>query len=122
MKKLPLIIGAVTLLIILGGALLFSKKETPVSLPQTSEYFWSSTCPHCAKVQEFIDSWDKKDNLKLEKKQIDGNYQNSLLLSERAKYCGISSDTVGVPFLFTPQGKCIMGDEPIIEYFKSLNI
>lgn len=123
MKRFPIIVGAITLLILFGGIFLFSKKETSTSLPSVPEYYWSSTCPHCAKVQEFIDSWDKKDKLTLDKKQIDdGNYTNSILLSKRARSCGIPGSQVGVPLIFTTQGKCIVGDEPIIEYLKGLNL
>lgn len=92
------------------------------SLPSSPEYFWSSTCPHCAKVQEFLDSWDKKDKLQLDKKQVDNNYANSTLLAKRARSCGLPQDQIGVPFLFTTEGKCIAGDEPIIEYFKGLSL
>ena len=85
------------------------------------EYYWSTTCPHCAKVQEFMDSWEGTGKISLDKKEI-SSPANSNLLVRRASSCNISVNDVGVPFLFTPEGKCIVGDEPIIEYLKGLKI
>ncbi len=124
MKKFPFIAGILTLLVFVGGVFLFSGKgsssrnpQTP--LPSSYEYFWSVTCPHCAKVQEFLDSWEGTDKIQVEKKEV-RERANSLLMAERAKYCGISTQNLGVPFLFTPKGKCIEGDEPIINFFKEM--
>ena len=123
MKKffLPITI-IVTLLIIVGGIFLFSKDgENQTSpLPSSYEYFWGDGCSHCANVQAFFDSWDKKDKIQVDKKEVWNNKQNALLMRERANYCHLSQNSLAVPFLFTPQGQCITGDEPIINFFKDL--
>ena len=125
MKKffLPLI-GIATLIIIFGGIFLFSnQKSTPVAptpLPTTYEYFWGNGCPHCAIVEEFLSSWEGRDKVQIDKKEVWSNRQNAALMRERATYCGLPLKNLGVPFLFTPEGKCIGGDEPIIEFFKEL--
>ncbi|KKU63741.1 MAG: hypothetical protein UX88_C0023G0018 [Candidatus Woesebacteria bacterium GW2011_GWC2_47_16] len=113
---------AATLLII-GIGIFYSTKSSKnaLGLPSGYEYYWSTTCPHCAKVQEFIDSWEGTAKISLEKKEINSP-ANSNLLVRRASSCNISVNDVGVPFLFTPEGKCILGDEPIIEYLKGLKI
>ena len=117
---LPLVIIVVTVFLIAGGVTALTKKEKQaLGLPTNYEYYWSTTCPHCAKVQEFLDSWEGKDKLALDKKEIE-NFANSTLLIKRASTCNIPTETVGVPFLFTPEGKCLVGDEPIIEFFKNL--
>jgi glutaredoxin len=92
-----------------------------LSLPSNYEYFWGEGCPHCAKVDEFLDSWEHADKLELDKKEIYSNRVNSNLLQERGKSCGIPFNQIGVPFVFTPQGECITGDEPIIDFFKSFD-
>ena len=123
MKKIPIIIGVITLLLIVGGAFLFPRPQTQDStfqLPSSYEYFWGDGCPHCANVQAFFDSWDKKDKVSIEKKEVWNNATNARLMQERAKYCGISPSGMGVPFLFTPEGKCLPGDTSIIDFFKSL--
>jgi glutaredoxin len=119
---LPIVIVFATILLIAGGVMMFSKKEKQaLGLPTTYEYYWSTTCPHCAQVQEFLDSWEGKDKLSLDEKEI-GDFANSTLLIKRASYCNIPIETVGVPFLFTPEGQCLVGDEPIIEFFKGLSL
>lgn len=123
MKKFPVIIGAITLLLIVGRAFLFSRPQSQTSntpLPTSYEYFWGDGCPHCANVQAFFDSWDKKDKVSIDKKEVWSNAANARLMQERVKYCGISPSGMGVPFLFTPDGKCLSGDTSIIDFFKSL--
>ena len=113
-----------TILAIIGGGFFFSKKEEPkvLSLPSSYEYFWGDGCPHCAVVEEFLNSWEGKDKVAIDKKETWSNRENANLLNERVKYCNIRPSEVGVPFLFTPEGKCITGDTPIIDYFKSLEL
>lgn len=126
MKKFFLaFIGAVTLLIIVGGVFLFSKetpKSTPLPLPTSYEYFWGEGCPHCAVVDEFFSTWEGRDKVAIDKKEVWGKAANAKILQERAAYCGIRPSDVGVPFLFTLDGKCLSGDEPIINFFKSLEL
>jgi glutaredoxin len=111
-----------TLLIIGVGVFLATRQaKNSLGLPSGYEYYWSTTCPHCAKVQEFMDSWEGTAKISPEKKEI-SSPANSNLLVRRASSCNISVNDIGVPFLFTPEGKCIAGDEPIIEFFKSLNL
>lgn len=122
MRKFFVGIVTATLLIIgLGVFYVGRSAKNTLGLPSGYEYYWSKTCPHCAKVQEFLDSWENKDKISLEKKEI-ASPVNSNMLVKRASSCNISPTEVGVPFLFTPEGKCIVGDEPIIEYLKSLSL
>ena len=126
MKRLPLITLLATLAIIIGGAFLLSKKEAPDStnlpLPSSYEYFWGDGCPHCAEVQEFFDSWEGKDKIDIQKYEVWSSRENAQRLRKRAVSCGFQSNKIGVPLLFTPEGKCISGDKPIIDFFKQIEI
>lgn len=125
MKRFPLIAVVITLVIIVGGVVLFSggEKYQPLPFPpSTYEYFWGEGCPHCAVVDEFFSSWEGKDKIQIDKKEIYLNKTNASLFAERGKSCGISPDTLGVPFLVTPQGECITGDTPIIQFFEKLDL
>lgn len=124
MKKffLPGVVLA-TLVIVIAGVFFTSKdNSTSLPLPTSYEYFWGDGCPHCATVQEFFDTWDKKDKVSIDKKEVWSNKENALLMRERASYCHLPLSSLAVPFLFTPEGKCISGDQPIINLFKSLNL
>lgn len=124
MKKFFLpFIGALTLLTIVGGVFLFSKKtpkSSPLPLPSSYEYFWGDGCPHCAVVEEFFSIWEGQDKIVIDKKEVWASAANAKILQERATFCGIRPSEVGVPFLFTPEGKCLSGNEPIIDFFKNL--
>ena len=124
MKNFLFFIILVTVLVIIGGLFINEvKKEKIAPLPITMhEYYWSETCPHCAKVAEFMNSWDKKDQFDLQKFEISKSGDNAKLLVQRGTACAIPQNELGVPLLVTPQGQCIIGDEPIIEYLKSLEI
>ena len=125
MKKffLPFVLLAI-LVIIIGGVLLSSKqeKQEPLPLPSSYEYFWGDGCPHCAVVEEFLNSWEKKDLVKIEKKEVWKNAANAKYLEQRAESCGYKPSEIAVPFLFTPEGKCLVGDKPIITFFETLEI
>jgi glutaredoxin-related protein len=128
MKKFPAIAIFLTLLIVVAGAFVFRKSSEPTPSPSPTsqgrvvhEYFWSETCPHCANVQSFLDGWEGKEKIFLDKKSVYSNKENSFLLTKRASGCGIPANSIGVPFLYTPDSKCIIGDANIIEYFKSLD-
>ena len=126
MKKffLPALLLA-TLIIIVGGVFLFSKQTSQTQatpLPSSYEYFWGEGCPHCANVEDFFSTWEGRDKVSIDKKEVWKDKKNALLMRERAIYCKLPLNDLGVPFLFTPEGECIGGDEAIIEFFKGLKL
>ena len=99
---------------------LFFKPNT-YTLPANLTYYWGDGCPHCKTVADFMSSWDKRDVVKIDKKEVWNNTANAKELKARYEYCKIPQSEMGVPLLFTPEGKCYSGDTPIIDYLKSLN-
>ncbi len=121
MKYFIIAVGLITILIVLGGIFFISKNEAQEPPPITKyEYFWGDGCPHCAKVAEYFDSTDKDEKAGIEKKEVWSNPQNAQLMALRAKSCNISPSEMGVPLLVKPDGSCLGGDQPIIDFFKSL--
>ena len=122
MKKTPFFLFLAALIILIGGAIFFSKRAPSPTLPSptTYEYFFSPTCPHCTNVTQFLDSWDKKDTFQIQKYDVTGT-ENSDLFLARGKACEIRPSELGVPFMITPGGECLMGDTPIIDYLKNWN-
>ena len=121
MNKLGIIFIAVIVLLLGGGAYLFSR---PTGAPPLSgyEYYWGDGCPHCKIVQEFFDGWSGKDKIKITKYEVWNNTKNAAQMNIRAKACNIQRAEMGVPLLVTPEGKCLAGDQPIIDHFKNLNL
>jgi glutaredoxin len=74
--------------------------------------YYGITCPHCKIVEEFLGQNDPENRLGVVQKEVYQNATNAQELTERAKGCGITSG-IGVPFLVA-DGKCIIGDQPII--------
>ncbi len=78
-------------------------------------YFYGNTCPHCANVEQ----WMKKNNIekkiKVIKKEVYNNKENAQELLEAAKSCGLSTDRIGVPFLYADE-KCFIGTPDVIGF------
>ena len=122
MKKFLIIITLVTVVIIVGGIKLFTKPEAPLPSPTSYELYVGEGCPHCKIVEDFLAGWEGKDKVKIDQKEVWYNKENASIMQRRAKACGISPSSMGVPFMVTPEGKCLDGDEPIISHFKSLDL
>ncbi len=84
--------------------------------------FFSNTCPHCKNVEDFIKNNGVKEKVSFSQKEVGmlGEAKsNSNFMVEKQKACNIEKDLVGaVPFLWTKDGKCLMGDKDIINFFK----
>lgn len=84
--------------------------------------FWGEGCPHCENVKKYIsdNQLDQKINISL--KEVYNNQENSNSLKETVKKCP-EIDTqygIGVPLAFdTKNQKCLLGDTPIIDWFKA---
>ena len=96
------------------------------SLPDTplvteAIFFYGSTCPHCKKVEQFFSDYQMNKRVKFEQKEVYSDKNNAQLMTEKQALCkGLSEDDKGgVPFLYAPN-KCLVGDQPIIDYFKQL--
>jgi glutaredoxin/uncharacterized protein YqgQ len=81
--------------------------------------FYSQSCPHCHNVSNFIK--ENKIDEKINILQLDASGKYGELFVEKVKECGLDSQGYGVPFLYySPESHgCIMGDTPIIDFFKS---
>jgi glutaredoxin len=122
MKKTILFLIFLGIFIVLGVGFYFSKGQN--NPPPNKDLkgiilFYGIGCPHCAKVEEFIKENRIKEKITFEEREVYFNKENRNLLGEAAKSCRISENEIGVPFLWDKEnGKCIIGDEPIIDFFK----
>jgi glutaredoxin len=89
------------------------------STSSTIILFYGIGCPHCAKVEQFIKENRIKEKMTFKEKEVYFNKENANQLVEVAKKCGFNENEIGVPFLWDGENqKCIVGDEPIINFFK----
>ena len=125
MSKLGIAVITFTLLLLVGGAYFFTKSEKPIEIPQkeanTYEYFWGNGCPHCKVVADFFDSSDKDEKVKLVKYEVWYDKTNAKIMEDRYSKCDPKpTGAMAVPFMVTPDGKCLIGDQPIIDLFNKL--
>jgi len=95
--------------------------NTTITENQTSDqiiFFYGDGCPHCAIVEEYIKENNINDKISFAQKEVYYNQNNAKELESKAKICGIPTNSIGVPFLWDGS-KCIIGDQPIIDFFKS---
>jgi len=129
-RNILLFIIFITLLLVIGGVFInYVRESETTSIPQELlvapekiEYYWSETCPHCANVEEFMQGWESKEKIQMDKFEVNESVDNAQKFIARGTYCKIPRSKLGVPLLITPEGKCLTGDEPIIEYFKNLEL
>jgi len=131
MNKTVIIVTLTTLIIIIAGVFLVTKDSgngggnEPLPSPTSYEYYWGNGCPHCTNVESFLEGWDPPTGeagkkVQITKYEVWNNTGNAKRMEQRATTCGIKPQNMGIPLLFTPDGKCYSGDQPIIDYFKSI--
>jgi len=129
------------LVIILGGflfwgfqsgffATLFAGPVKPVELtvlPSGIVLFYGAECPHCKNVEAFISSNNIDQKVKITKLEVPfaGKTSpelmaNAELAIQTAQTCKIDvSSGVSIPFLYDGNGKCLIGDTDVINFFKN---
>ncbi|MDD3102004.1 MAG: hypothetical protein PHE59_02565 [Patescibacteria group bacterium] len=83
--------------------------------------FFSPTCPHCIKVEEFLAQNKAAEKIKFENRDT-SIAVNLELLKEKAGECGLNEGDLAIPFLFDGSNKnpvCLIGDVDIIKFFQS---
>lgn len=78
--------------------------------------FYGNTCPHCKDVEEWMEKNKIEEKIKIVKKEVYDNQENSQELAKVAEGCGLPTYSIGVPFLYTSEGKCLVGTPDIISY------
>jgi len=78
-------------------------------------FFYGNGCPHCAKVEPFLEQLEQKYNyLKIKKFEVYDNRENLLLLNNYFNAFNVPENNRGVPVVFL-KNKYLVGDTPIIE-------
>lgn len=92
-------------------------KSTP--LPAGIVLFYGEGCSHCKNVEDFITQNKIEDKVKITRMEVWYNKNNQATLTEVAKKCGITSGSVGVPFLYDGNGKCYIGEVDVPNFLKT---
>jgi glutaredoxin len=82
-------------------------------------FYWGDGCPHCQDVKDWMAENNFEEKVKIVSKEVYNNQANSEELTARAESCGLDTQRIGVPFLYTTDGNCLIGTPNIIEYFSA---
>ena len=125
MKKIIIIFLVVIAVIFIG------KKISQVALPDYPDeqadliLYWGKGCPHCENVKKYIRDNGLDSKLKIAYREVYYDNSNQTKLESTVKLCPEInvSQGIGVPLSFVPkEKKCILGDEPAIEWLKNKNM
>jgi glutaredoxin len=79
-------------------------------------FYWGDGCPHCQDVKDWMVENNLEEKMEIVSKEVYNNQANSRELTARAESCGLDTQRIGVPFLYTIDGECLIGSPNIIEY------
>jgi len=132
MDKTPIIIVAIIVLIGAGfwawqSGVFVKAPVQATPLPAGIVLFYGDGCPHCKDVEDFIAQNKIEDKVKITRLEVWYNKDNAALLAQVAtQKCGITSNSVGVPFLYDPpsseaggNGKCYIGEVDVPNFLKT---
>jgi len=80
-------------------------------------YYYGQWDTHSANVDDFLKKNKIEDSIPLTKKEVWTNKDNSDDLNAKALQCGLGTQQVGVPFIYSDQ-KCHVGDVDVIQFLK----
>ena len=85
----------------------------------TVYFFYGQGCPHCARVEPYIDEMGHVYGLNVRRFEVYGNRSNMLLLQDYFERYGVPAGSRGIPIVFTSEGY-IEGDLNILNGFEGL--
>ena len=80
--------------------------------------FYGAECPHCLDVEKYITDHQLDQKVQFSKLEVWHDKANANLLTQKAQECGIKTEEVGVPFLWSA-GKCYVGVNEVENFLDS---
>jgi glutaredoxin-related protein len=118
MKKYILLI-AVVIAAFFVFFYLKNSKTSDITGNENAILFYGKECPHCQIIEDYINKNGIAEKVKFVQAEIFHNSNNQKIFVEKNKLCGITDEKeMGVPMLWA-DGKCLSGQDKVIEYFQS---
>ncbi len=80
--------------------------------------FYGEECPHCKDVEKYIADNQLDQKVQFSSREVWHDKANANLLAQKAQACGIKTEEVGVPFLWSA-GKCYVGVNEVENFLNS---
>lgn len=111
------VIGGIGVIVFLA-AVFFIARFSGSAAPEGMILYYGDGCPHCAKVDAFLDENHVEQRVRFERKEVYNNKKNAREMGNLAKRCGFATESIGIPFFWTGT-TCLTGDQDIIAFFRS---
>lgn len=95
--------------------IIYSSQQKKQADNNKSVLFYGNTCPHCQELDEWLKANNIETHFPLIHKEVYQDKANAGQLGTTAQSCGLNTDSIVVPFLYS-QGQCFIGKDQIIEY------
>jgi len=114
-KKISIIVIFIVLIAV--GALIYPGRNRNIN---QALFFYGNSCPYCKAVEAYMADNQIEAVVSMRKFEVSGNPINAQILKDKAKQCEINEQEIGIPLLWK-DGICYIGEDQIINYFKSLS-
>lgn len=116
MKNKTAILAILLAVILIFVIFIASQKRNKAQPQETNQIilFYDDGCLHCADVEKYIIDSGLKNKISLIQKEVYNNQNNAKESAAEAKICRLSSDSIGIPFLWNGK-KCLIGNQYIIK-------
>ena len=82
-------------------------------------YYYGEECPHCQRIEAYLDENKVADTVPYIKKEVWHDTQNNAEFLRRAQsVCGLDQSKLGVPFVIV-DSKCYSGEVEVMDIFKT---
>jgi glutaredoxin len=95
------------------------EQQDVVSLKKDVVFFYEPTCSHCKALESFLASNGLNEMFKIRKKDITSDPANRAEMESLQQNCIEGASKSVVPFV-AQDGKCAMGEDDSIQFFKNL--
>lgn len=111
-QKNILLIVAVVGVLLVGLVVWGISTPSPEDSEETASivYYYGENCSHCRDLTKFLEENGIPEKISFVKKEVSNNAKNAREIERRAKECGIASNAIAVPFVWS-EGKCFIGTE-----------
>lgn len=117
-KKVISVLGVIGVAIV--GIVVWGMKSDNVSAPTIevtgTVYYYGAECPHCKKVNEFLEENKISEKVAFTKKEVWHDTGNAKEMTAAAAQCGLAKEDIGVPFIFD-NGTCLIGEPDVRKFF-----
>lgn len=90
----------------------------PMLAESSNIFYYSVTCPHCAKVEEFFKKNNVVEKFNIVSKEVSQNPANAKEFYDALIFRNVAPSDMGVPYLIF-EGQALSGDQEIINYFQN---